>query len=108
MSAIEEANLQWREKRYQRTCKKYDLEMKPFSKVLDSEDGRLCGLFVSVMAISFASGKSKRAELDAALASASEATGIPFKAWNAFAQMTIEMVQLPTSKIGLVKGGDHD
>ena len=108
MSAIEEANRQWREKRFQRTCKKYAREMKPFSKLLDSEVGMISGLFVSFIAISFASGKSKRAQLDAALASASEATGIPFKAWNAFAQMTSEMVHLPTLKIGLVKGGDHD
>lgn len=108
MSALEEASRQWREKRFQRTCKKYDREMKPFSKLLDSEDGRLCGLFVSFMAISFAAGQTKRSELDAALASASEATGIPLKAWNVFAQMTIEMVQLSTSKVGLVKGGSHD
>ena len=108
MSAIEEANRQWREKRFKRTCKKYDREMKPFSKLLDSEDGMISGLFVSLAAISFAAGKSKRAELDAALASASEATGIPFKAWNAFAQMTIEMVQLHRAEVGLVNGGDDD
>lgn len=108
MSALDEVNWQWREKRFQRTFKKYDREMKPFSNLLDSEDGEFCGLFVSFMAISFAAGKSKRAELDATLVSASEATGIPFKAWNAFAQMTIEMVQLPNSKVGLVKEGGHD
>lgn len=108
MSAIEKANLQWREKRFQRTCKKYDREMKAFSKLLDSEDGMISGLFVSFMAISFAAGKSKRAQLDAALASASEASGIPFKAWNAFAQIAIEMVHLHRAEVGLVKGGGHD
>jgi hypothetical protein len=108
MSAIEEANRQWREKRFQRTCKKYDREMKSFSKLLDSKDGIISGLFVSFMAISFAAGKSKRAELDAALASASEATGIPFKAWNAFAQIAIEMVHLHRAEVGFVNGGDDD
>lgn len=108
MNASGKSSRQWREKRFQRTCKKYDREMKPFSKLLDSADGRLCGLFVSCMAISFAAGQTKRSELDAALASASEVTGIPFKAWNAFAQMTIEMVQLPTLKVGIVDGGSHD
>lgn len=108
MNSSQKGSRQWREERFQRTCKKYDREMKPFFKLLDSEDGRLCGLFVSFMAISFAAGKSKRAELDAALASASEATGISFKAWNAFAQMTIEMAQLRRAQVGLVKGGSHD
>jgi hypothetical protein len=105
MSAIDEANRQWREKRFQRTCKKYDRETKPFSKLLDNEDGMISGLFKSLAAISFAAGKSKRADLDTALASASAATGIPFKAWNAFAQMAIEIVQLSNSAAGLVKGG---
>lgn len=108
MNSIQKADQQWRETRFQLTCKKHDREMIPFSNLLDSEDGMISGLFVSCMAISFAAGKSKRAELDAALTSASEATGIPFKAWNAFAQVTIEMVQLPNSKVGLVKGGNHD
>lgn len=108
MNAIEKANRQWREKRFQRTCKKYDREMKPFSKLLDSEGGMISGLFVSLAAISFIAGKSKRAELDAALASASDATGIPFKAWNAFAQMIIEMVQLRNAEVGRVNGGNHD
>jgi hypothetical protein len=108
MNSSQRANRKWREKRFQRTCIKCDQEMNPFSDTLESEDGMLCGLFVSAMAISFASGKSKRAELDAAFVSASEATGIPFKAWHAFAQMTIEMVQLSNSEVGIVKGGGHD
>lgn len=107
MNASQKASRQWREKRFKRTCKKYDREMKPFSKLLDSEDGRLCGLFVSFMAISFAAGQTKRSELDAALASASEASGIPFKAWNAFAQIAIEMVRLSDAKVGIVKGGSN-
>jgi hypothetical protein len=108
MSPSQKASRDWCEKRFQRTCKKYDRAMKPFSKEFVSEEGKLCGLFVSFMAISFAAGKSTRTELNAALESASKATGIPFKAWGAFAQVTIEMVQLPNLKVGLVKGGNHD
>ena len=108
MNASQKVSRQWREKRFQRTCKKYDREMKPFSKLLDSEDGRLCGLCIYFMVFSFAVGQTKRSELDVALAPASEASSIAFKTWNAVAQIGIEMVQLSNCTVGIVEGGSHD
>lgn len=108
MSASQKASRQWREKRFNRTFKKYDREMKPFSNLLDSKGGRLCGLCIYSMVFSFAVGQTKRSELDAALASASEASSIAFKTWNAVAQIAIEMVQLSNCTVGIVEGGRHD